>query len=269
MPNVDGVAPAVGDVLLLESSGTTSDVHNGLWDITSIGSAGTTWALERNGLSDETGEITPGLTVYIEEGTANGTFLYRCTNTGAIVLNTTPITLTNIGSTFALVTAASSGTVNLLGAANAVFQTDGATAGGEWRADLTLADAATLTFGTTNPATTGDVRVRNAFTMFGRDAANAGDAPIISLTAADDVQVGGNDADLDNIVLAVPAAGNIYNNVDGADVLIVSGTSVQCDQPVATAEISAGCPVWRQTCWWSVAYIRHDQQISISMLRQL
>jgi hypothetical protein len=145
MPVVDGFAVAVGDVLLLESSGTTSDVHNGLWDVTSIGSAGTKWALERNGLSDETGEITPGLTVYIEEGTAWGGRMQTCTNTGAIVVNTTPITFAAT-SGLSLVTAAVAGTVNALGAANTFLQTDGATAGGGWVVSPVLADGASLTY---------------------------------------------------------------------------------------------------------------------------
>jgi hypothetical protein len=140
MPNVDGVAPAVDDRLLLIGAGTTSDVHNGLWVVTSLGGVASNWSLERATLSDESSEVTAGLHVYVEEGTAYGTHRFVCTNTGAIVLNTTPIVLVTMGSTMALVTATTQGTVNSFaaGAANAVFQSDGATAGGTWVNDLSL-----------------------------------------------------------------------------------------------------------------------------------
>lgn len=135
MPNVDGVAPAVGDRLLLIGAGTTSDVHNGIWVVTSLGGAAAKWALQRDTLADEDDEITPGMHVYVEEGTAYGTHRFVCTNTGAIVVNTTPITLVTMGSTVALVTATTQGSVNAFTAATYMtLQGDGATAGGTWTA---------------------------------------------------------------------------------------------------------------------------------------
>jgi hypothetical protein len=133
MPNIDGVAPAVDDRLLLIGAGTTSDVHNGIWVVTSLGGVASNWSLLRATLSDESAEVTPGMHVYVEEGTAYGTHRFVCTNTGAIVLNTTPITLATMGSTVALVTQTTQGAVNATGAvANAVCHAGAPTVGGAW-----------------------------------------------------------------------------------------------------------------------------------------
>jgi len=135
MPNVDGAAPVVGHRILLIAAGTTSDVHNGIWVVTSIGGVGSKWSLERDSLADDDAEITPGMHVYVERGTAYGTHRFVCTNTGTIVVNTTPITLVTMGSTMSLCTAALAGGVNAFTAATFMtLQGDGATAGGTWTA---------------------------------------------------------------------------------------------------------------------------------------
>jgi len=135
MPNVDGAAPAVGNRILLIAAGTTSDVHNGIWVVTSVGGVASKWSLERDSLADDDAEITPGMHVYVERGTAYGTHRFVCTNTGTIVVNTTPITLVTMGSTMSLCTAALAGGVNAFTAATFMtLQGDGATAGGTWTA---------------------------------------------------------------------------------------------------------------------------------------
>lgn len=92
LPNLDGVAPLVNNRLLLTGVATTSDVHNGLYDITVLGTGATAYVLTRARDANESAEVTPGMTVYVEEGDeCEGTY-WHCTNTGTITLNTTPIT---------------------------------------------------------------------------------------------------------------------------------------------------------------------------------
>jgi hypothetical protein len=133
--NIDGVAVAVGDRVLVKNQAAPAD--NGIYVWNDLGSGSTPYVLTRDTLADETGEITPGLRVVIEEGTVAGQQIYQCSNTGTVTMNVTAITFAFAGS-LSLVTAAAPGTVNLLGAANTVLTTDGATPGGAW---ATIADA--------------------------------------------------------------------------------------------------------------------------------
>jgi hypothetical protein len=179
--NIDGVLAAVDDRVLLDSPGTASDVHNGIWVITSVGSAGTTWSMERDILADETGEITPGLTVRVEEGAVSQFNTYFCTNTGTITMNVSTITFANTVTAIPLVTATVRGTVSPFTATvNMTLQGDGATAGGVWRDHIRLG---------TTPSTTGRIRLTSLDGIYERTTA-AADALLIALDGSDNIIVG-------------------------------------------------------------------------------
>jgi hypothetical protein len=176
--NIDGVAVVAGDKLLVETSGSSSDVHNGIYDINTAGSAGTKWVFTRNILADETGEITPGMTVYVEEGATHGQEIFRCTNTGVITVNTTPILLTKVVYITPLVKTTALGSVSQLGANNTVLTNPAGADGGVWalvanvNVDATAAIAGTKispNFGAQNIITTG-------YTATGANPALSGDA---------------------------------------------------------------------------------------------
>lgn len=86
---IDGINPTVGKRVLLKNQ--SAGANNGLMDVIDAGSASTPAVLQRSALADETGEITPGLTVQVEEGTQGGQYWY-VTNIGDIVINSTVIT---------------------------------------------------------------------------------------------------------------------------------------------------------------------------------
>lgn len=80
---IDGITLVAGNRVLVKDQTTAS--ANGIYVVAS-------GAWSRSSDTDATGEITPGMLVYIEEGTLNGTSQWVCNNTGTITLGTTAIT---------------------------------------------------------------------------------------------------------------------------------------------------------------------------------
>lgn len=86
---IDGVTPVAADRILLTAQSTAS--QNGVY----VAAAG---AWSRAADADTSPEITPGAFWFVEEGTTYGKTQWRCNNTGAIVLNTTGITIVQFGA---------------------------------------------------------------------------------------------------------------------------------------------------------------------------
>lgn len=86
---IDGVTPVAGDRILLTAQTTGS--ANGVY----VASAG---AWTRAADADTSPELTPGAFWFVEEGTTYNKTQWRCSNTGAIVLGTTSITITQFGA---------------------------------------------------------------------------------------------------------------------------------------------------------------------------
>ncbi|MGO1000824.1 phage tail-collar fiber domain-containing protein [Lysobacter sp. CA196] len=82
LPTIDGVALAAGDRILVRAQ--TNPVQNGLY----VAAAGA-WA--RAADADAAIEVTPGLFVTIEEGTANGDSLWQLVTDGAIAPGVTAL----------------------------------------------------------------------------------------------------------------------------------------------------------------------------------
>ncbi|UVM49363.1 phage tail protein [Pseudomonas sp. B21-015] len=80
---IDGVAAVAGDRVLLAYQTLAKD--NGLWV---VGNGAWTRANDAN----TSAKVTPGLTVMVEEGTANGDSLWHLTTNGPITLGTTALT---------------------------------------------------------------------------------------------------------------------------------------------------------------------------------
>lgn len=94
LPNIDGVALAVGDRLLVKDGASASD--NGLYTVTSLGSGGTPWVLTRAADMDLSTETTNGAFTWAVEGTVNGKLGWLLTTPDPIVLNVTGLTWTQI-----------------------------------------------------------------------------------------------------------------------------------------------------------------------------
>ncbi len=80
---IDGVAVIAGDRVLLPSQTLAKD--NGLWIV-----ANNDW--QRATDANSSAKVTPGLTVMVEEGTANGDSLWHLTSNAPITLGTTALT---------------------------------------------------------------------------------------------------------------------------------------------------------------------------------
>ncbi|AZD14162.1 phage tail protein [Pseudomonas chlororaphis] len=80
---IDGVAAIAGDRVLLANQTLAKD--NGLWVV-----ANGDWV--RASDANTSAKVTPGLTVMVEEGTANGDSLWHLTTNGPITLGTTALT---------------------------------------------------------------------------------------------------------------------------------------------------------------------------------
>ncbi|ALZ84710.1 hypothetical protein APT59_11080 [Pseudomonas oryzihabitans] len=91
-PTVDGIALAVGDRILVKNQDTAS--QNGLYLV-----AAGTWnrALD----ADASSEVTPGLTVYVEQGTAQADTIWKLVTDAPITLGTTALSFTDITSGYA------------------------------------------------------------------------------------------------------------------------------------------------------------------------
>jgi hypothetical protein len=88
---IDGVTPVAGDRVLVKDQ--TAGGQNGIY----VAASGA-WsrALDMDDVADD--NISAGLSVYIQEGTANAQRTYTLTTTGTIVLNTTALTFADSGT---------------------------------------------------------------------------------------------------------------------------------------------------------------------------
>lgn len=67
LATIDGVAPAVGDRVLVAAE--APDWHNGIYTVTSLGSAGTKWTMTRATDDDEAADMVAGASCYVTSGT--------------------------------------------------------------------------------------------------------------------------------------------------------------------------------------------------------
>ncbi|WP_371370004.1 phage tail protein [Pseudomonas sp. QL9] len=87
LQTLDGVALVAGDRVLVKNQTNAPD--NGIY-------VAATGAWKRAGDADESVEVTPGLTVTVEEGTAQADSIWQLTSNGVIVLGTTSLVFQNI-----------------------------------------------------------------------------------------------------------------------------------------------------------------------------
>lgn len=91
---VDGVTLIANDRLLVKNGAAGAD--NGLYYVSQVGTGGTPYTLTRTTDADTSAEVTAGLYVWVEEGTANADTGWLLTTDNAITLNTTALTFTQV-----------------------------------------------------------------------------------------------------------------------------------------------------------------------------
>ncbi len=93
---VDGVTLVATDRLLLKDGAAGAD--NGIYTLTTVGTGGTPYVLTRSTDADVSAEVTAGLYVWAEEGTANADTGWLLTTNNPITLNTTALTFTQVSA---------------------------------------------------------------------------------------------------------------------------------------------------------------------------
>lgn len=99
LPAIDGIVPVVGNALLLTDDGTASNIDNGIYEITQLGSGGAPFILTRRGDANANDLVNSGMRVAVEEGTqyqAGTEFVLVTPN--PVVLNTTPLDIVVVDS---------------------------------------------------------------------------------------------------------------------------------------------------------------------------
>ena len=89
MPNVDGVAPALNDRVLVNDDGTATGADRGLYYVSALGDVSNPWTLTRTTDADSDAEVTSGMVVWISEGTTHGNTRWYLSTADPITLNTT------------------------------------------------------------------------------------------------------------------------------------------------------------------------------------
>ncbi len=144
LASIDGVSLSLNDRVLVKDEATGA--NNGIYRVTSLGSAGAPWTLTRAADLQVTAQALPNILVPVSEGTVNAEKLFQLTTNATITLNTTALTFSTLA-----VTAPGSTTQVLYNNAGSI---DGASG-------ITVVNSeGSLAFGAT-PATTGALRLTN------------------------------------------------------------------------------------------------------------
>jgi hypothetical protein len=86
---IDSIVLSSGDRVLVKDQ--ASALQNGIYTVTTVGTASTNWVLTRSVDADQNPEVTPGAFTFVEEGTNNANNGFVCTATGTITIGTSNI----------------------------------------------------------------------------------------------------------------------------------------------------------------------------------
>lgn len=93
---IDGVATVLGDRILVKNQAAADD--NGIYTVTTEGTAGVPFVLTRATDADQDAEVTQGMFTFIVSGTSNGGFGFYLTTADPITVDTTNLSFTAFSS---------------------------------------------------------------------------------------------------------------------------------------------------------------------------
>jgi len=93
--SIDGASPTVGKRILVKNQ--TTQLQNGVYSVTSVGSGSAGWVLTRVSDYDASSEITAGDAFYVELGTTNSNTQWVQQTQGTITVGTTAISFIQFG----------------------------------------------------------------------------------------------------------------------------------------------------------------------------
>lgn len=100
--SIDGVTVVNGNRILVKNEGGGTHLENGIYVVTDTGSVGTPYILTRSSDADVSAEVTAGMFIFIEEGTANSDSGWVLSTNNPITLNTTALTFTQFSGAGAI-----------------------------------------------------------------------------------------------------------------------------------------------------------------------
>lgn len=90
--SIDGVTPSVADRILVKNETSGNAPYNGIYVVTTVGSAGTPYVLTRSTDANTSAEVTDGMFTFVEQGTSLASTSWVLTTNNPITLNTTALT---------------------------------------------------------------------------------------------------------------------------------------------------------------------------------
>lgn len=96
LPAQDEMTLAPGESLLVKDE--AAGANNGIYTVTSLGAAGAAWVLTRRADADSSAEVTGGLYVWVNEGTAAADSGWLLTTNDPITLNTTALVFAQVSA---------------------------------------------------------------------------------------------------------------------------------------------------------------------------
>ena len=122
---IDSIVLVVGNRVLVKDQTTQSD--NGIYTVTTVGSASVNWVLTRATDADNspTGEVTPGMFTFVEEGTIGADNGYVLTTDGTVTIDTTALTFVQFSGAGSVIAGdgltKSGNTLNVVGTTNRIL----------------------------------------------------------------------------------------------------------------------------------------------------
>ena len=120
--SIDGVSLSVDDRVLVKDQ--TSQVENGFYKVTTVGSGSAAFVLTRTPDGDEADELTGGAFTFVEEGTANADNGYVASHNGTPTVGTTNITFEQFSGAGQIAAGAgltkTGNTINVVGTADKI-----------------------------------------------------------------------------------------------------------------------------------------------------
>jgi len=122
---IDSIVLVSGDRVLVKDQ--TLGQNNGIYTVTTVGSASTNWVLTRATDADNSpsGEVTPGMFTFVEEGTVGADNGYVLTTDGSITIDTTVLTFVQFSGAGSVIAGdgltKSGNTLNVVGTTNRII----------------------------------------------------------------------------------------------------------------------------------------------------
>lgn len=233
---VDGVATVLNDRILVKDQGSGTHADNGIYKVTTEGTAGVAFVLTRATDADADAEVTAGMYCFAAEGSANADIGFILTTNDPITVDTTALSFTEFTGVASITYETVGNITTVNGGDSAAAGTNNTTARGDHQHAVATAAA-----GTIQPD---DSAAEGSSTSLARaDHTHAIAAAVAGAVAAGDTAAEGSStsfARADHVhSVATAAAGTIEPDDAAADGVATSFSRSDHQHAIATAVAGA------------------------------